>query len=275
MTALIYSICYCLVSCTPHPSHGQTHCNSRHCRAQQHLGQYWTEMQRTLLHWNELQPSRLHLSSPRVPRMGPQWCSGLSTITQPSQPVTEIQKKWTQKWMGSVQRKPEKARRMCLGISRLASNHKLCGFYSCALSEWSSWCKPSRKPCTCTSLLHDLPPCVASCLTFPNCCSHTWGSRAPFHCALVQCVSSEYGSFQTWFHIPCNELPHWNALAVCVLLVSTFLWQCMSNPQLHIWTWRPYVCFQCVCSKCWLWWSLFHNEHTWTYFVCASQSSVF
>ena len=28
MTALIYSICYCLVSCTPHPSHGQTPCNS-------------------------------------------------------------------------------------------------------------------------------------------------------------------------------------------------------------------------------------------------------
>ena len=30
MTALIYSICYCPVSCTHHPSHGQTPSNSLH-----------------------------------------------------------------------------------------------------------------------------------------------------------------------------------------------------------------------------------------------------
>ena len=72
-----------------------------------------------------------------------------------------------------TQRNPEKARRMCLGISRLASNHRACGFYSCVWSEWSSWCKSCCKSCTCTSLLHDLPPCASSCLTFPNCCSHT------------------------------------------------------------------------------------------------------
>ena len=66
--------------------------------------------------------------------------------------LSQTAKKWTGKWMYCVQRKPEKVRRMCLGISRLASNHMLRGFYSCVSSTKSSWCKPCHTSCTGTSL---------------------------------------------------------------------------------------------------------------------------
>ena len=168
---LIYSICYCLVSCTTHPSHGQSPSNSVQPTLQQQCSWKCKSVLSciTSLHWGILHHAivffdvRNDIDDVHCEQSCALASSPLLTPNEPpvmwrlvyhytSHNLSQTAKKWTGKWMYCVQRKPEKVRRMCLGISSLPSNLMLRGFYSCVSSRKSSWCKPCHTSCTGTSL---------------------------------------------------------------------------------------------------------------------------